>query len=138
MVCITISRYLLISNTAVVFLIDNIMEVFHYLFTVYFDLTDDCHDLSFSFGQNAIGAAKESSRRFSVKVSMFYRIVLLLFISKSYHNKNVPTKTSFYFQRCHKSPVIQIIRPLQDVCNGSLELLVLAPSKHLIMTIIFI
>ena len=35
---------------------------------VYFDTTDECHDLTFSFGQNAQGATKESNRRFSVKV----------------------------------------------------------------------
>ena len=37
---------------------------------VYFDTTDECHDLTFSFGQNAQGATKESNRRFSVKVCM--------------------------------------------------------------------
>ena len=39
-----------------------------FIISVYFDTTSDCHDLNFSFLQNAQGTAKESNRRFSVKV----------------------------------------------------------------------
>lgn len=37
---------------------------------IYFDASDDCHELNFGFGQAAIGVtSKESSRRFSIKAS---------------------------------------------------------------------
>ena len=35
---------------------------------VYFDTTNDCHDLNFNFGQNAIGTAIPT-RMFTIKVS---------------------------------------------------------------------
>ena len=34
---------------------------------VYFDTTNDCHDLNFNFGQNAIGTAIPT-RMFTIKV----------------------------------------------------------------------
>ena len=35
---------------------------------VYFDVTSECHDLDFSFGQHANGVTKSTTRKFSIKV----------------------------------------------------------------------
>jgi len=36
---------------------------------IYFDVEDDCFSLDFSFGQNAVGNSKPSSRNFDIKVN---------------------------------------------------------------------
>jgi len=36
---------------------------------LYFDAQDQCHDLSFTFGQTAVGASIPTTRKFSIKVS---------------------------------------------------------------------
>ena len=40
-------------------------------FTVYFDASEDCHDLNFSVGQTGIGVTAATTRSFNIKVYMF-------------------------------------------------------------------
>ena len=39
-----------------------------FLFIVYFDADDSCHELTFNIGQNGIGATAATTRTFSIKV----------------------------------------------------------------------
>ena len=42
-----------------------------YFLIVYFDVSDDCHTMDFSFGQNALGVtAAVTNRRFSIHTSL--------------------------------------------------------------------
>ena len=45
---------------------------------IYFDVEKDCFSLDFSFGQNAVGNSKPSSRNFDIKVCTVYAML--------YHN----------------------------------------------------
>ena len=47
---------------------------------VYFDMKNECHDLAFSFGQNAFGVTK-STRKFSIKVKQLNIPFYLLMIT---------------------------------------------------------
>ena len=48
-----------------------LIQNFFSYFLVYFDATQDCHELGFSFGQNAIGTTIPTTRAFSIKVKQF-------------------------------------------------------------------
>ena len=46
----------------------NVNAKFLFLFIVYFDADDSCHELTFNIGQNGIGATAATTRSFSIKV----------------------------------------------------------------------
>ena len=50
---------------------------------VYFDVTSECHDLDFSFGQHANGVTKSTTRKFSIKVWTKF-----IYVKKSYYLVN--------------------------------------------------
>ena len=81
-------------------------------------MKNECHDLAFSFGQNAFGVTK-STRKFSIKVIQ---------LSLSLDDKNVNN----YIPRLIKSNVQILTKHHKGVFNGIMALLALVKYNHLI------
>ena len=47
-------------------------------FPVYFDASDDCHELGFGFGQAGVAATIPTTRSFSIKVCHFNQYVSVI------------------------------------------------------------
>ena len=55
-----------------------LLQCLSFLFSVYFDVSQNCHTLAFSFGQTAIGTTTPTTRSFTIKV--IFTNILIFFL----------------------------------------------------------
>ena len=55
-----------------------LLQCLSFLFSVYFDVSQNCHSMAFSFGQTAIGTTTPTTRSFSIKV--IFTNILIFFL----------------------------------------------------------
>ena len=47
------------------------LDSFQFKFSVYFEASNECHELNFNFGQTGVGTSVPNNRQFSIKVTQY-------------------------------------------------------------------